>query len=130
MSFLSLRFGMYFLVVGLVALAMLSLFTGFGLKQLSIEGKTFLWGYGDLLIHFGVFYLGGVLLFPLPLHVKVLSFTFLLLVAVASEYIQANLLPGRTGSLTDALVNVFALFSAMLTLGVAHLRVKRSSPIL
>ncbi|WP_039849490.1 hypothetical protein [Grimontia indica] len=130
MSFSSLRFGLYFFAIGFLALAMLSLFTGFGLKQLSIEGKTFFWGNGDLLFHFGLFYLSGVLLFPLQLHVKVLSFTFLLLVAIASEYVQAHLIPGRSGSLLDALVNVFALFSAMVTLSVAHRRAKRSSSIL
>lgn len=106
----------------ILLLAILSLFTRFGLNVFSLNGTSFFFGYGDLLFHFALFHIAAWWVCIFPRNIMILGWISLVFLGAFSEVAQATWVPGRDGTVLDATINISSVLFVVLVFSLRKLR--------
>ncbi|WP_407330933.1 hypothetical protein [Enterovibrio sp. 27052020O] len=107
----TLSLALYISALCIVFIGVGSLFTGIGLSAINIESSHFFFGHGDWLFHFALFHLSSWLVYSLDSGKRRFVWYLLFALGIGSELAQTYWIQGRDGSMSDAIVNVFAVLS-------------------
>lgn len=116
-----LRFCAFFLFL----IGILSLFTPISLVTINLGGDRFLYGYLDFVCHFLLFHLGAWMVMHQSYFPRRPAWVVLVIAGIASELVQHSLLDSRSGSVSDAVLNVSGVISALFVIKVMGLDISR-----